>query len=180
MWPRATRVTPSAIFCDEEAGFGCGPDAAPASWVGHVICCMTKLARTCTCLAQHMDMPRAIPLSVASRYLRPSSYLRHALLLGFSSVCTHTCTHRATLVFSKCLFISLSHVSCLAAGGGSASPRLYPLTRRLFVHHFRPSCFCHSPFFWANLKDIKDKGIKSPKTKMTIPCIFFSFSNLMN
>lgn len=32
---------------------------------------------------QHM--PWAIRLSPASRYLRPSSYLRHALLLGFSS-----------------------------------------------------------------------------------------------
>lgn len=61
-------------------------------------------------------MPRAIKLSPASRYLRPSSYLRHALLLGFSSShSTYTHTHKQThtqqclsffLFKKKSLFIS--------------------------------------------------------------------------
>lgn len=47
-------------------------------------------------VTQHM--PRAVRLSPVSRYLGPSSYLRHALLLGFSSSCTHALTHRAASV----------------------------------------------------------------------------------
>lgn len=56
-------------------------------------------------LSTTQHMPRAIRLSSASRYLWPSSYLRHALLLGFSSSPHRTLTHSTMLVFIY-LFIS--------------------------------------------------------------------------
>lgn len=43
-------------------------------------------------------------LSPASRYLRPSSYLRHALLLGFSSSPSYIFTH--SVVFDMYIFFS--------------------------------------------------------------------------
>lgn len=55
-------------------------------------------------LSTIQHMPGAIRLSPTSRYLRPSSYLRHALLLGFSSSPSSPQTHSAMFVFS---FISV-------------------------------------------------------------------------
>lgn len=51
-------------------------------------------------LSTTQHMPLAIRLSPLSRYLRPSSYLRHALLLGFSSS-PHTLSN-------VCLLLNLS------------------------------------------------------------------------
>lgn len=49
-------------------------------------------------------------LSPASRYLRPSSYLRHALLLGFSSSPSYISTH--SVVFDMYIFFYLPFCSC--------------------------------------------------------------------
>lgn len=49
-------------------------------------------------------------LSPASRYLRPSSYLRHALLLGFSSSPSYIYTH--SVVFDMYIFFYLPFCSC--------------------------------------------------------------------
>lgn len=56
-------------------------------------------------LSTTQHMPLAIRLSPASRYLRPSSYLRHALLLGFSSFLSPPPPHTHT---QQCLSSSIS------------------------------------------------------------------------
>ena len=171
-----------------------------AIWLRESMKLLSPLGSYKYCTTQHM--PRAIRLSLASRYLQPSSYFRHALLLGFSisPLHTHTLSNFCLLLYlcvsfflqiltfwTSCpLSLSISVSYCflflsllLSLWTDSVAARYSSLlsdnlspSTSIFVFLF-PSC-CISPSLWAAhlIRNILKIALLS--WSCNFGCIYFS------